>query len=103
MPARDEEKVRGTPKVWNTWNLLVNPALTSLPAPEFVPCSKGIVVKPASMGLTALSKALPKPLAKGRPEEKQEEKEGRRNKRIKQKKNKGKGAAQPATFQLPLR
>ncbi|KAH0022495.1 hypothetical protein KCU78_g5742, partial [Aureobasidium melanogenum] len=103
MPARIGEKVRGRPKVWNTWDLLVSPTLTSPPAPEFVPCSKGIVIKPASMGMVALSKALPKPQAKGPPVDKQEVKQGRRNKRIKQKKNKGKATAKPATFQLPLR
>ncbi|KAG9842798.1 hypothetical protein KCU98_g5651, partial [Aureobasidium melanogenum] len=103
MPARIEEKVRGRPKVWNTWNLLVSLTLTSPPAPEFVPCSKGIIIKPASMGMAALSKALPKPQAKGPHVEKQEVKKERRNKRNKQKKNKGQGMVRPATFQLPLR
>lgn len=95
MPARISEKVRGWPRVWNTWDLLVSPTLASPPAPEFVPCSGDIVLAPVSVGMTALSKALPSPHTGGRKvgkqqrEKKEGEKEGekkeRRNKRYQHK------------------
>jgi len=99
MPTRINDKVRGRPWAWNTWNLLVGPTLASPPAPEFVPCSGGILVAPVSVGMAALSRALPGSRADGRKvgkqqggkkgEEKEEEKEGekkeRRTKRYQQK------------------
>lgn len=106
MPARIVEKVRGMSKLWNTWELLVTPTLTSPPAPKFVPCYNGMIVAPVDMEMTALRGALPDPLAKTRTAEQQKAgKKERRNKRVRQKKNKGKNKppANPATFQLPLR
>jgi hypothetical protein len=91
MPARIDEKVRGRPKVWNTWNLLVSPTLTSPPAPEFVPCSESAVVAPVSVSMAALSRVLAKSGTKGRTvvgqEGKKEEKKERKNKRTRQKVN----------------
>ena len=100
MPTRINDKVRGRPWAWNTWNLLVGPTLASPPAPEFVPCSGGILVAPVSVGMAALSRALPGSRADGRKvgkkqggkkggEKKEEEREGekkeRRSKRYQQK------------------
>ncbi|KAG9598191.1 hypothetical protein KCU77_g4552, partial [Aureobasidium melanogenum] len=106
MPARIEEKVRGMPRLWNTWNVLVIPTLTSPLAPEFVPCYNDMIVAPFGMEMTALRRALPDPQSKSRTVEQQKaSKKQRRNKRVRQKKNKGKnkGMTKPATFQLALR
>jgi hypothetical protein len=86
MPARISEKVRAQPRYWNTWNLLVGPTLTSPPAPEFVPRSEGILIAPVSVGMRALSRALPNPRTGGRNEGEQEDaKKERRKKRTGQK------------------
>ena len=66
MPARISEKVRAQPRYWNTWNLLDGPTLTSPPAPEFVPCSGDFLIAPVSVGMRALSRALPDPRTGGR-------------------------------------
>ncbi|KEQ67377.1 uncharacterized protein M437DRAFT_80025 [Aureobasidium melanogenum CBS 110374] len=106
MPARIKEKVRSSPRLWNTWSLLDSPTLTSPPAPEFVPCYNDMIVAPFEMEMTALRSALPNPQAKTRTAEQQKAgKKERRKKRVRQKKNKGKNKdiSKPATFQLAFR
>lgn len=105
MPARISEKARGWPRVWNTSDLLVSPTLASPPAPEFVPCSGDIVLAPVSVGMAALSRALPRPHAGGRKVGKQQgEKKGEGEKEGKKKERRNKRHQQKASHQvLPVR
>jgi hypothetical protein len=108
IPARIREKFRGMPRCWNTCGLVEHPTMDGLPAPEFLPCSEDIVLVPASLYMTDLAKALPKPHGQAvnveqRLEKKKEKRKERKKKKKKAISRKAATAAGQAAFTLPLR
>jgi hypothetical protein len=90
------------PRRWNTWGLVEHRTMDGLPAPEFLPCSEDIVLVPASLYMTDLAKALPKPHGQAvNVEQRLEKKKERKKKRAINRK--AATAAEPAAFTLPLR
>jgi hypothetical protein len=76
--------------------------MDGLPAPEFLPCSEDIVLVPASLYMTDLAKALPKPHGQAvNVEQRLEKRKERKKKRAIDRK--AATAAEPAAFTLPLR
>lgn len=76
--------------------------MDGLPAPEFLPCSEDIVLVPASLYMTDLAKALPKPHGQAvNVEQRLEKRKERKKKRAINRK--AATAAEPAAFTLPLR
>jgi hypothetical protein len=93
------------PRRWNTWGLVEHPTMDGLLAPEFLPCAEDIVLVPASLYMTDLAKALPKPHGQAVNVEQRLEKikEKRKEKKKKAISRKAATAAEPAAFTLPLR